>query len=154
MDEGRLEEWVCLYVPTFACWDLVEYLCAVRPEAVSLEELARQVGRAPGDLRPAVAHLVGCGVLQQEADGGDARYRFAPTPAVQAELDQLVALLEDHALRLEVVTQILHLTEKAARRTSGFFSRLRRRGTQPAASKGTPAGRRGEPGDGSAGDVG
>jgi hypothetical protein len=108
MQQDELRERMERLAPTFACWDLLEFAAMARPAAVSLEQMARQIGRSPDDTRPALDHLVACGVFR-EADQDQGRYRFDPPADVTADIKALIGALAEGSGRLWAVTAVLQL---------------------------------------------
>jgi hypothetical protein len=108
-----LREQIERLAPTFACWDVLEFVATTRPVGVSVENIARQIGRSVDDTRPAIAHLVRCGVLGETASGPD-RYTFDPPPEVAADVARLIDALADSSGRLFAVTAVLQLDARPA----------------------------------------
>ena len=113
MHQDELRERIERLAPTFVCWDLLEFVATTRPVGVSAEQMARQIGRSLDDTRPALDHLVVCGALR-ETGVGTGRYTFDPSPAVAADILELVAVLAEGAGRLCAVTAVLQLDASRA----------------------------------------
>jgi hypothetical protein len=112
MQQDELRERMERLAPTFACWDLLEFAAMTRPAAVSLEQIARQIGRSPDDTRPALDHLVACRVFR-ETDSGDGRYEFDPPADATADIKTLFDALAEGSGRLWAVTAVLQLDARS-----------------------------------------
>lgn len=108
MHQDELRERIERLAPSFACWDLLEFVATTRPVGVSAEQMARQIGRPLDVTRPALDHLVACGALRETGVASD-RYTFDPSPAVVADITELIAVLAEGAGRLCAVTAVLQL---------------------------------------------
>ena len=105
-EQGReaLLSFIDSYVSSFEAWDILAYL-AVYPEALlSLESMARDLGRRPEDLAAAATRLEGSGVLLQAGAG---RWRLSSDSQLRASLQGFAEAIDDHKQRLFVLTRLL-----------------------------------------------
>ena len=113
MRQAEMRERIARLTPTFACWDLLEFAATTRPGEITVEQIARQIGRSPDDTLPAVAHFVTCAVLR-ETPPGSGRYTFDPPADVAAEIESLIDALADTSERLRAVTAVLQMDRNGA----------------------------------------
>ena len=108
MHHAEMRERIARLTPTFACWDLLEFAALTRPSGISLDQIARQIGRAPDDALPAVAHFV-AGYVLRETHPSSGRYTFDPPTDVATDIETLIDALADPAERLWAVTAVLQM---------------------------------------------
>lgn len=122
MSAEPVESCVAEFTPTFACWDLLEYLDAHRPVEATVADLAERIGRPIRDVTAATEVLVAAKVLKQTWLGPTtAAYTYDPPPETLERVVTFLARLRNPDVRLEVVTAILKLNEGGRRSAEPRF---------------------------------
>lgn len=131
-------EWARDFVPTFACWDVLECLHSRRAENMPAELIAHVVGRAERDLTPTFDRLISRGLISRAFGArGDVLYTYAPPPETAARVDHMFSRLASQELRVELVKEILKLAAGASSKgeKDGGLRGLLRRGRNDAAGR-------------------
>ncbi len=127
--EEPVDEWARDFVPTFACWDVLECLHSRRAEDMPAELISHVVGRAERDLAPTFDRLVSAGLIQRSfGPRGGVLYTYAPRPAIAARVSHMFSRLPSQELRVQLVKEILKLggaTSSKGERGGGLRGLLR-----------------------------
>lgn len=103
-NKESLVAFIDTYVGSFEAWDILAYLAA-HPEArLSLDEMARDLGRRPEDLAAAAAKLESKGMLGADRGGG---WVLSADSGLRATLASFSEAINDHKQRLFVLTRLL-----------------------------------------------
>lgn len=96
---------------SFAAWDLVIFLNRNPETCEPLPHLAALLARQESDMLPVVRRLAETGVLVEERDGGQLRYRLTDDPEVRRVVARFITMAGRREHRLEFVRRVLgHIT--------------------------------------------
>ena len=103
-DRETLVGFVDAYVPSFEAWDVLMYFAAHPDGPVGPDDLARNIGRRPGDLAAAALQLAEQGVLEPGPDG---TWYLSEGSEFRHGLRVFTEAIGDQRRRLLVLTHLL-----------------------------------------------
>ncbi len=108
--EPALLEFLKTTVNTFIKWDLAQFFQANPNTADAAENLARYIGRDPGEVAGQLDELVASGLVETQLLGGQPIYDLTDEPEARALLERFVEACKDQQFR---VRAIYHLVRSA-----------------------------------------
>ncbi len=105
--DPEVDAFVDANMVSFASWDLIVYLNRNPGACESVAQFANVLARQQADMVPVVRLLVKNGVVEEQPDGDEVRFRLSDSPEVRRVVSTFIRMASRRENRLEFVRRVL-----------------------------------------------